>query len=69
MLRKMALLASVAALPIAAQQIQPPKTQLKVGDAAPDFSLRGTDNKTYKLSEQKGHTVVLAFFPAAFTGG
>jgi peroxiredoxin Q/BCP len=69
MLRKLALFASVAALPIIAQQMQPPKTTLKVGDAAPDFSLRGTDGKTYKLSEQKGHTVVLAFFPAAFTGG
>ncbi len=47
-----------------------PKTHLKVGDAAPDFTLPGTDGKTYKLSDFKGKkTVVLAFFTLAFTGG
>ena len=43
--------------------------ELKVGDQAPDFSLQGSDGKTYKLSEMKGKTVVLAWFPKAFTGG
>jgi peroxiredoxin Q/BCP len=43
--------------------------ELKVGDKAPDFSLVGTDGKTYKLSQLKGKTVVLAWFPKAFTGG
>ena len=43
--------------------------ELKVGDAAPDFSLAGSDGKTYKLSELKGKPVVLAWFPRAFTGG
>lgn len=55
-----------------AQQAAPPaiKTHLKVGDAAPDFTLPGTDNKTYKLSDFKGKkTVVLAFYVLAFTGG
>ena len=43
---------------------------LKVGDAAPDFSLPGSDGKTYKLSEYKGkQAVVIAWFPKAFTGG
>lgn len=42
---------------------------LNVGDKAPEFSLPGTDSKTHKLSDYKGHTVVLAWFPAAFTGG
>ena len=49
------------------------KTQLKIGDMAPDFTLRGasaTENKEYKLSDFRGKKmVVLAFFPAAFTGG
>ncbi len=49
------------------------KTNLKVGDMAPDFTLRGasaTENKEYKLSDYRGKKpVVLAFFPAAFTGG
>ena len=43
---------------------------LKAGDAAPDFSLPGSDGKTYKLSDFKGkQAVVLAWFPKAFTGG
>ena len=43
--------------------------ELKVGDAAPDFTLPGSDGKTYTLSQLKGKTVVLAWFPMAFTGG
>lgn len=42
---------------------------LKAGDAAPDFSLEGTDGKTHKLSDLKGKTVVLAWFPRADTPG
>jgi peroxiredoxin Q/BCP len=43
---------------------------LKVGDTAPDFSLQGSDGKTYKLSDFKGkQAVVVAWFPKAFTGG
>jgi hypothetical protein len=42
---------------------------LKVGDKAPDFKLQGTDGKTYSLADLKGKTVVLAWFPKAFTGG
>ena len=42
---------------------------LSVGDDAPDFELTGSDGKTYKLSEMKGKTVVMAWFPKAFTGG
>ncbi|MBI2689918.1 MAG: redoxin domain-containing protein [Acidobacteria bacterium] len=48
----------------------PPKTHLKVGDMAPDFALRDTANKEVKLSDFHGKkNVVLAFYPAAFTGG
>jgi peroxiredoxin Q/BCP len=44
---------------------------LKVGDAAPDFTMTGSDGKTYKLSElnKQGKAVVVAWFPRAFTGG
>lgn len=47
----------------------PPKTHLKIGDAAPDFKLSSIDRKTLTLADYKGKGLVLAFFPAAFTGG
>ena len=31
-----------------------PAADLKPGDKAPDFSLQGTDGKTYKLSDFQG---------------
>ena len=43
--------------------------ELKVGDIAPDFTLQASDGHTYTLSKLKGKTVVLAWFPKAFTGG
>ncbi|MCW5966784.1 MAG: redoxin domain-containing protein [Bryobacterales bacterium] len=49
---------------------QVPATHLKVGDVAPDFTLKATDGSDVTLSSFRGkNTVVLAFFPAAFTGG
>ncbi len=48
----------------------PPQTSLKVGQAAPDFTLTDTAGKTVKLSDFKGKkSVVLAFYVLAFTGG
>ena len=44
--------------------------ELKVGDKAPDFSMQGSDGKTYTLDQFKGKSaVVVAWFPKAFTGG
>jgi thioredoxin-dependent peroxiredoxin len=43
--------------------------ELKVGDKAPDFKLQGSDGKIYSLADLKGKTVVLAWFPKAFTSG
>lgn len=34
-----------------------------VGDVAPDFSLDGTGDRTYSLSEYRGQPVVLVFYP------
>ncbi len=63
----LALLALAAALP--AQQSGQPQL-LKVGDRAPDFDLPATTGGKISLSSYRGKSpVVLAFFPAAFTGG
>jgi peroxiredoxin len=48
----------------------PPSTTLKKGDKAPDFTLPSTEGGSVHIADFIGKsTVVLAFFPAAFTGG
>jgi peroxiredoxin Q/BCP len=54
---------------LSAQDQPPPGPELKAGDTAPEFALPGSDGKIHKLSEYRGRTVVLAWFPKAFTGG
>jgi peroxiredoxin Q/BCP len=42
----------------------------EVADAAPDFTLQGSDGKTYSLKDFQGkQAVVIAWFPMAFTSG
>ena len=41
---------------------------LPVGTKAPDFKLFNTDKKAVSLSDFAGKTLVIHFFPAAFTG-
>jgi len=67
----LSLCAGLAAQAPAAPPQPAPHTNLKVGDMAPDFTLpQTTDGKPVKLSSFRGQKiVVLAFFPAAFTGG
>src|SRR5436190_6661253 len=38
-----------------------------IGSTAPDFTLTNQDREPVTLSAQRGHPVVLAFFPAAFS--
>jgi len=40
----------------------------KIGDAAPDFTLKNTDKIDVSLSDYRGRSVILAFYPGAFTG-
>jgi peroxiredoxin len=42
---------------------------LKPGDAAPAFALKASTGATVKLADFAGKTLVLAFFPKAFTSG
>ena len=42
--------------------------ELKVGDKAPNFTLRNTQKEEVSLENYKGKNVVLLFFPLAFTG-
>lgn len=64
---------ALTAMPAFAQTPAPSKLTLKEGDMAPDFTVSGrmnTSGKDIKLSDYRGKkNVILAFFPAAFTGG
>ena len=40
-----------------------------VGAKAPAFSVDTTDGRKATLADYRGKTLVLAFFPKAFTGG
>lgn len=69
-MRRLATLAAavlLAAAPLAAAEEPKP---LADGDAAPAFSLPGSDGKTHALADYVGKkAVVLAWFPKVFTGG
>lgn len=41
---------------------------VNVGDTAPAFTLRATDKREVTLADYAGKTVILAFYPGAFTG-
>jgi len=45
------------------------KAELKAGDKAPDFALEDTEGKTVRLSDFRGKTVVLYFYPKDDTPG
>jgi cytochrome oxidase Cu insertion factor (SCO1/SenC/PrrC family) len=59
--------------PASAQNKKEASSMPKVGDTAPDFTLKyfdGTDLKDVKLSDYRGKkNVVVAFYVFAFTGG
>ena len=42
---------------------------LEVGDIAPDFAVKDHNGRVVKLSDYRGKTLVLWFYPRASTGG
>jgi peroxiredoxin Q/BCP len=42
---------------------------LKIGDKAPDFTLKSDEGKDVSLKDFKGKRVILFFFPKANTPG
>ena len=40
----------------------------KIGDTAPEFTLKNTDKNDVSLADYNGQAVILAFYPGAFTG-
>lgn len=65
-------LLALAFLPLAAkaQQAAIATTNLKIGDAAPDFTLPSDQRSSVSLSSFRGKkNVILAFYVLAFTGG
>ena len=69
----MLLLCAALLQPLARAQNKEAGQMPKVGDMAPDFTLKhidGSDLKDVKLSDYRGKkNVVLAFYIFAFTGG
>lgn len=49
--------------------ITPEKHMLKVGDMAPDFSVKDHTGRARTLADWKGKTIVLWFYPKADTHG
>ena len=57
--------AAVAVVSVAGADAQ----SLSPGDQAPPFNLAGSDGQHHSLADYEGRTVVLAWFPKAFTAG
>jgi peroxiredoxin Q/BCP len=68
-MRKLLAIGAVSLFTAGSAAGQQAPVELQVGDAAPAFSLPGSDGQTHTLAQHAGRAVVLAWFPAAFTGG
>ena len=55
------------AAPTGRNKIATETKTLKVGDPAPDFTLRSHDGREISLATLRGQRVVVAFFAFAFT--
>ena len=67
-------LAAIGSAVLSSSAAAQDSSPFKVGDMAPDFTVswvtnNGLEAKPFKLSEHRGETVILAFFPKARTRG
>ena len=60
---------AIATLTYAQQSGAPPAASVKVGDPAPDFTLKDQTGKQVSLHDYKGRNVALAFYVFAFSPG
>ena len=60
---------AVGVVNVAMRRGESSAVEVKPGDKAPDFSLPGSDGRTYRLKELAGRPIVIAWFPKAFTAG
>jgi peroxiredoxin Q/BCP len=59
----------VGVVNVVTRRVESSAVELKPGDKAPDFSLPGSDGRTYRLKDLAGRPIVIAWFPKAFTAG
>ena len=52
-----------------ADRLPPVAALPEAGDSAPDFSLPDQNGNTHRLSDYRGKTLLIAFYPADFTPG
>jgi cytochrome oxidase Cu insertion factor (SCO1/SenC/PrrC family) len=45
------------------------RADVEVGQQAPNFALPDQSGKIHQLTDYRGKTVILAFYPKDFTGG
>jgi thioredoxin-dependent peroxiredoxin len=70
MMIAMTILTGLSIAAVAMAQAPAPAGGPQVGDAAPAFSLPGSDGATHSLADYLGKkAVVIAWYPKAFTGG
>jgi cytochrome oxidase Cu insertion factor (SCO1/SenC/PrrC family) len=66
----LALVLATSGAPAQTKKEGPPEPKIKVGEMAPDFTLKDTNGKEVSLHDFKGKkNVLLAFYVFAFTGG
>jgi peroxiredoxin len=61
LLRSLALLLLIPLWAVGSYSVEA-QAQVKIGEKAPDFPMKGTDGKEHKLSDYLGKTVVLEWF-------